>query len=657
MKNLFIIFCNLLFFIVNSQEIVYVYNIKLNDYSNAPEFKRVETQLKYVGKNNNERIFFDSYDIINFYQSYPSADGNDLLSYFTFETKNIDLAADLISNFPGKYILYEDFTGMEVQFADEYTNDYGNTLPTGFTNSGVNFEFRNLDYIHVPKAWEYTMGNINTIIGIQDGRIDATDADLSKTSFMTSYNDYGGVYDPTEQGTYHGSSVAAIAAAQGDNFHGMVGICPNCDIVATGMNGLPQTAYNKLFELKNAGARVINMSWTTTRYGSANKMAEGNSLQKIIDTLHCQGVILIAAGGNANSWNSQNGNPSGSLYYYPASHEHVISVSSINFWNDFGDETEIWPGYTEDVSLYVKDMISDKVFTDYGGNGPTPTYLGHTSNELIDICAPAYTVLSYGKWLGEGSLARGGATSSATPHVTGTVGLMLTLNNCLSANEVEAILKLTSKQIEKLPGNEPFIGRSGSGKLETGDAVEFVDAMMQPTGNALIDGQDFYRFDFKLKHINNKLTISNQIFRDNCTADFTAKKVIEILPGSDFKPGTSGFVDLKIDSGIVVCDIEDEDCEPPVPPKDRIKQTESKQMELKSKLYPNPNKGIFELVFGSDLGKNVNIEVYDIYGKIVYTNSADTASFIVDIPNLSTGMYIVKLSSENHIETIKFIKE
>ena len=54
---------------------------------------------------------------------------------------------------------------------------------------------------------------------------------------------------------------------------------------------------------------------------------------------------------------------------------------------------------------------------------------------------------------------------------------------------------------------------------------------------------------------------------------------------------------------------------------------------------------------------NINIEVYDIYGKAIYKDVKEGTLFTVDIPDISTGVYIVKVSSGEYIETIRFIKE
>lgn len=76
-----------------------------------------------------------------------------------------------------------------------------------------------------------------------------------------------------------------------------------------------------------------------------------------------------------------------------------------------------------------------------------------------------------------------------------------------------------------------------------------------------------------------------------------------------------------------------------------------------TKLYPNPNNGSFEITLGKEITGDLLVVVYDIYGKTVYSGNAKTNRFAVDVPNLSTGMYIVRLSSGDYNETIKFVKQ
>ena len=74
------------------------------------------------------------------------------------------------------------------------------------------------------------------------------------------------------------------------------------------------------------------------------------------------------------------------------------------------------------------------------------------------------------------------------------------------------------------------------------------------------------------------------------------------------------------------------------------------------KLYPNPNNGSFDVTLGKEINGNINVEVYDISGKVIYKDNKQGITFNISVPNLLSGMYIVRLSSGDYNETIKFVK-
>jgi len=657
MKNIFIIIGIFFFSLCYSQEKkLYIFYVELNHYTNAPEFEGRNGNLNYHGSDINEKTFFSNYSILDFFQVFPDSKRERTLNVFEVVTYSKSLMNDMIKQFPDKYLMVEDISDLKVELVSTYPNDYGSTSPV--TNLGINASFKNLDYVNAPKAWDYTFGSSKVIIGISDAKVDTTDVDLKFKTTIISPSDYQSLpYDPNDIYTSHGTTVASIAAAQGNNSHGMTGICSECSIIATGLGygspggyENPTPNYNSLLQLAIAGAKVINMSWIQFSTTSTTPLT---IYQWVIDEIHEDyNVVMVAGSGNTNSWELS---PTGTLYYYPASHNHVISVLTVNHRNTWNEEVN--NDYPEwgPISRFVEDMISPSVVANYQGNGPYGFYAAHTTNDRVDICAPGYRLLEYGRYVGNGAIEymEFGGTSSAAPHVSGTVGLMLSVNECLLSDEVEDILQLTSKNLEVIQGNEIFRGYSGSGKLETGDAVEFVYEMKQLDGNAVIEGQDFYRFNFNLKHINNKLTVSDQIFRDKCTADFTARNIIDILPGSDFKPNATGFVDFKINASI------DVSCSLPrsVVKADIEKNERSNLTNHITKLYPNPNNGNFEITLGTKANNEVNIEVYNVLGKIVYEGKVNSLTFGIDISNISSGMYIVKLSYNNTVESLKFVKQ
>ena len=72
------------------------------------------------------------------------------------------------------------------------------------------------------------------------------------------------------------------------------------------------------------------------------------------------------------------------------------------------------------------------------------------------------------------------------------------------------------------------------------------------------------------------------------------------------------------------------------------------------KLYPNPTSGVFTVELNTTSAKT--IEVTDVTGRVVMTNTSNNEVVNVNINNLSNGIYYVKVQSENAVDVIKVVK-
>ena len=71
------------------------------------------------------------------------------------------------------------------------------------------------------------------------------------------------------------------------------------------------------------------------------------------------------------------------------------------------------------------------------------------------------------------------------------------------------------------------------------------------------------------------------------------------------------------------------------------------------KIYPNPTKGN-KIYF--NITKDATIKIYNVLGKLIKTGKVSTQNNNFDISNLSKGVYILKINSENQFTTRKIIK-
>ena len=66
-------------------------------------------------------------------------------------------------------------------------------------------------------------------------------------------------------------------------------------------------------------------------------------------------------------------------------------------------------------------------------------------------------------------------------------------------------------------------------------------------------------------------------------------------------------------------------------------------------LYPNPSSGRVEVTFNQSLGQDVNVEIFDLNGRILKTFEVKNSSnnFNFNLNDLSSGIYFVKLKTQN----------
>ena len=69
-------------------------------------------------------------------------------------------------------------------------------------------------------------------------------------------------------------------------------------------------------------------------------------------------------------------------------------------------------------------------------------------------------------------------------------------------------------------------------------------------------------------------------------------------------------------------------------------------------MHPNPSS---DVIYLNTPFINSKFNIYDVYGKLIYTSSINNVQEIIEIKNWSNGVYLIHLPIENRL--IKFIKE
>ena len=283
-----------------------------------------------------------------------------------------------------------------------------------------------LDLINAQGAWDITTGNSNIVLGISDQNISPNHSEL--VGKIVHY-DASNMATPT-----HGNAVSILAAGNTNNNNGLSSIGYNSSIAFYQMD------YNQIIAASYTGIRVVNISWTS---GCFYNQYEQDAMTEV----HDNGTFIVAAAGNGNTC----GTPDALVY--PAAYAHVFAVTSIGE----SDNHEQWAG------------------------DPTST---HQHNQMVDLSAPGYGVAVAPA---DGWYINSSGTSYAAPMVTGTVGLMLAVNPCLSTANIEMILKNSSVDINAL--NPLYAGKIGAGRLNAAAAVAMAQGFVNEANfNATIQG-------------------------------------------------------------------------------------------------------------------------------------------------------------------------
>ena len=76
-------------------------------------------------------------------------------------------------------------------------------------------------------------------------------------------------------------------------------------------------------------------------------------------------------------------------------------------------------------------------------------------------------------------------------------------------------------------------------------------------------------------------------------------------------------------------------------------------------IYPNPSNGMItvQMVSGEWLMENCEIEVYDVLGELVYSNTftIHNSPFTIDLSCLSSGIYSLRMQTNNSITVKKLV--
>lgn len=304
--------------------------------------------------------------------------------------------------------------------------------------------------IGAPSAWDTRTDARSVVVAVIDSGVDITNPDLQENIWTNSSEVAGNAIDDdangyvddvhgwnfvensndprpqltagaTVAGIHHGTVVAGIVGAQGNNGVAGAGVAWKSSIMAiraldsTG-SGTTVTVAQGVRYAVAAGAKIINLSF----------VGEGTSptLAAALDEARAAGVMVIAAAGNEGV--NLDTSPR-----YPACYAGVIGVASVSVNN------------------------TRSSFSNYGN--------------CIDIAAPGenvYSTLFYAPAQGYTQVSSSGwyGTSVASPFVAGAAALLRAAGPDLGVDAIETLLKQSAASLTTI---EPtFASALGTGRLD-----------------------------------------------------------------------------------------------------------------------------------------------------------------------------------------------
>ncbi len=246
-----------------------------------------------------------------------------------------------------------------------------------------------LRLIGLPQVWEQGTGDPSVVIATIDTGVNAI-PDLQNALVPGwDFVENDGVAQDTHG---HGTRVASVIAARGNNGIGMTGHCWGCRImpirVTSGGSASAERIAAGINWASEHGARIINVSLS---HVGVPDFAEAQAVRNAID----RGVIVIASAGNSGNETPQ----------YPGAYPGVLAVGAT-------DDTD---------ALYF-----------WSSRGPWVSLTAPGCHMVTDATTPPGTICG---------------TSFTPAAVAGVAGLLLSRNPSLTANQVRDALISTARPV------------------------------------------------------------------------------------------------------------------------------------------------------------------------------------------------------------------
>lgn len=294
-------------------------------------------------------------------------------------------------------------------------------------------------------AWSISTGASSVVVAVVDTGIDSTHPEFAGRILPGANFSLEGGETDTIDGHGHGTHVAGIVAAAGNNGIGIAGaawqikLLPIKVLDSSGKGSESELAAGMQYAI-DQGVKVLNLSLGTPYDAPIIKAA--------LDNAAAAGVLVVAAGGNSGARCDYPMAVDAQSCSFPAAYPYAVGVAATNQFKTRASYSNYGPFV--DVAAPGGDSTSPVFST-------LPSLLNPFTNPTPRCAAPP----CFGTFAG---------TSQATPHVAGLAALMIASCPNISAASLESIIESTSSDLGTIGRDELY----GSGLINAGSALKAV---------------------------------------------------------------------------------------------------------------------------------------------------------------------------------------
>lgn len=338
-----------------------------------------------------------------------------------------------------------------------------------------------LQQIQAPAAWDVTTGSRSAVVAILDSGLDTNHPDIRNNVWRNGGeipgdgvdNDNNGYIDDvngwdfvndipdatpkfggafTDAGIHHGTVIAGIIAAEGNNGIGVSGVSWHTNILPLRVlnnrgEGDILTVIRAIEYAINARVAVMNLSFV----GETDSTLLRDALKRASDA----GIVVVAASGNDEQ------------------HRQGVNLT----------ERPLFPACYANAQDFT--LVSVASVTGEGTRAPYSNYgncitISAPGNDITTTQVVRYEQPGFDAFYGKGW----SGTSLSTGVVSGVVALLKSINPAATPAEIVSLLKSTCSPIDAI--NPDFMGKLGCGTVNASASVHEMMRMAQEAGTVLM---------------------------------------------------------------------------------------------------------------------------------------------------------------------------